>query len=191
MYKPRSTPRLTPNSALITSYDVITLDDLTRNNLGTFKKINEVSLPTSYPDSWYNECLDIAQVVKLAFYNELPVGAIKGRLFNSAHKLPTFEFATTANMNTKIVMNALYIESFAVLEAYRNQGVGSELLSWIISEAKERFVHEIFLHVHVRNEEAIKWYKKKGFVQKDDIVKDYYKEQGLPEPDAVILSISF
>lgn len=170
---------------------VIALDDLTPNNLGTFKKVNEVSLPTSYPESWYQESLAGAQIVKLAFYNELPVGAIKGRLFNTSHKVPTFEFATKANMNTKIVMNALYIESFAVLKAYRSQGVGSRLLEWVISEAKERFVHEAFLHVHVKNEEAIAWYKKKGFVQKDDIVKDYYKEQNLPEPDAVILSITF
>lgn len=161
------------------------------NNLGTFKKINEVSLPTSYPESWYKESLVSAQVVKLAFYNELPVGAIKGRLFNTAHKLPTFEVAATSNMNTKIVMNAIYLESLAVLKAYRHQGVGSELLQWLISEAKERFVHEIFLHVHVKNEDAIAWYKKKGFVQKDEVVKDYYKQQGLADPDALILSITF
>ncbi|OBA24444.1 acyl-CoA N-acyltransferase [Metschnikowia bicuspidata var. bicuspidata NRRL YB-4993] len=170
---------------------VITLDDLTPNNLGTFKKINEVSLPTSYPESWYKESLDSAQIVKLAFYNELPVGAIKGKLFHTSHKLPNFELSTKSNMNTKIVMNALYLESLAVLKAYRNQGVASELLQWIISEAKSRFVHEIFLHVHVENDEAIQWYKKKGFVQKDEVVKDYYKEQGLPQPDAAILSISF
>ncbi|GEQ68384.1 hypothetical protein JCM33374_g2052 [Metschnikowia sp. JCM 33374] len=170
---------------------VITLDDLTPNNLGTFKKINQVSLPTSYPESWYKESLDNGQVVKLAFYNELPVGAIKGRLFNSSKKLPTFEVATTSNMNSKIVMNALYLESLAVLKAYRNQGVGNELLQWIIAEAKQRFVHEIYLHVHVKNDEAIQWYKKKGFVQSEEIVKDYYKEQGLSDPDAAILSITF
>ena len=75
-----------------------------------------------------------------------------------------------------------------MLEKYRNLGIGSELLSWVIEETKKRFIHEIVVHVQANNEKAISWYLKKGFV-KQDLVKDYYKEQGLESPDAYILKL--
>lgn len=168
----------------------VTLDDLYPNNLGTFKIINEVCLPTSYPESWYKDLLNLDQLKKLAFFSELPVGAIKGKLVNLSHRMPTFEVSASGQINSKIVPNAVYIESLAVLPAYRGHGVASQLLNWLISETKERFVHEIALHVHVDNKEALEWYKKKGFVQLEEVVKDYYKQQGLTNPDAFILTLS-
>lgn len=170
----------------------VALDDVTVNNLGTFKIINEVCLPTTYPDSWYENSVKLpSEVSQLAFYSELPVGAIQGKLINLSHKIPSFEVATSILMNTKlkIVHDALYIESLAVLPAYRGKGVGSKLLEWIIKQTKERFVHEIALHVHVDNKEAIEWYKKKGF-QQQEVVKDYYKQQELPNPDAYIFKMT-
>lgn len=170
--------------------DIITLDDLTRNNKGTFKKINEVSLPTKYSDSWYDDALTAGNVVQLAFYTELPVGAIKGKLVNSSHTLPTFEDAMTAQLNSKIVPNAIYIESFAVLQAYRSLGIGTRLLNWLVEQAKERYIHQLLLHVHVDNKEAVAYYEKFGFTS-SGIAQDYYKNQGLQNPHAVILSYFF
>ncbi|SGZ56328.1 CIC11C00000001845 [Sungouiella intermedia] len=171
--------------------DIITLDDLTVNNLGTFKKLILVTLPTTYPESWYKDSLNSDQIVKIAFYSELPVGEIKGKLINSSHNIPTFEVASAVQLNSKIIPNAVYLESLSVLEAYRALGIGSKLLNWAIEEAKLRFVHEIVLHVHVDNTAAIEWYKKKGFSQVGEKVVNYYKEQGLENPDAVILSLKF
>lgn len=168
----------------------VTLDDLTPNNMGTFKVINQVSLPTTYPETWYTDSLHLDQLTKLAFFLELPVGAIKAKLINLAHKVPTFEVATSTQVNSKIVPNAVYLESLAVLAAYRGQGVGLALLDWLISQTKEHFVHEIALHVHVENTEALEWYKKKGFTQLPDVIKDYYKQQELTNPDAYILTMT-
>lgn len=167
---------------------IITLDDLTRNNLGTFKKINTVCLPTAYPDSWYTDSLNPDQIVKLAFYSELPVGAVKGKLINTAHSVASFE-ASAAAVAPKTVPNALYLESLAVLEAYRDKGVGSKLLDWLVEETKLRFVHAIVLHVHVGNTAALEWYKKRGFVQ-GDLVENYYKLQGLADPDAYVMTLA-
>ncbi|PVH17402.1 uncharacterized protein CXQ87_000287 [Candidozyma duobushaemuli] len=169
---------------------IITLDDLTVNNIGTFKKLLQVTLPTSYPETWYNDSFNNDQIVKLAFYSELPVGQIRGKLMNSSHNIPNFESANTSQLPSNSIPNAIYIESFSVLEAYRQLGIGSKLLEWIIEQAKEKFIHEIFLHVHVVNKTVIEWYEKKGFKRSSDVVKDYYKQQGLNEPDAVILTLS-
>ncbi|KAK6460091.1 acyl-CoA N-acyltransferase [Scheffersomyces coipomensis] len=169
--------------------DIVSLDDLTVNNLGVFKKINEVVLPTSYPEQWYKDSLNADQIVKLAYYSELPVAAIKAKTINTSHKAGTYEHMQQQQINSKIIPNAVYIESFAVLPAYRGVGIGKKLLDFIIEETKNKFVHEILLHVHIDNKTTIEWYEKHGFIKDDDIVKDYYKAQGLENPDAYILTL--
>lgn len=168
--------------------DIISLDDLTSNNIGVFKKINEVSLPTTYPESWYKDSLNSDQIVKLAFYSELPVGAVKGKAINTTHKTDSYEVSQQLQLPSEAIPNAVYLESFAVLKAYRNLGIGAKLLEYVIAETKRRFIHEVMLHVHVENSQAIGWYLKHGFIKNGE-VKEYYKEQGLSNPDAVILSI--
>ncbi|KAK6204962.1 acyl-CoA N-acyltransferase [Scheffersomyces amazonensis] len=170
--------------------DIISLDDLTVNNVGVFKKINQVVLPTTYSEEWYKESLEADQIVKLAFYSELPVGAVKAKTINSSHKIVSYENMQQQQINSKIIPNAIYIESLAVLKAYRGLGIGKKLLQFIIEQSKTRFVHEILLHVHVDNTESIEWYEKQGFTKSQDIIKDYYKAQGLENPDAYILSLT-
>lgn len=168
--------------------NIIALDDLTVNNIGVFKKINKVSLPTAYPQPWYTATLESSDIiVQLAFYSELPVGAIRARSFNNNQIKSSFAEALNSATLQK-TPNCMYIESFAVLEKYRNLGIGSELLSWVIKETKNRYIHEIIVHVQASNEKVIDWYLKKGF-RKQDLVKDYYKEQGLESPDAYILTL--
>ncbi len=171
--------------------DIIALDDLTPNNLGVLKKINEVTLPIKYPESWYKQILESSNsIVQLAYYSELPVGGIKARTFHNNHNLKFNDF-----VNNKLLQvlsktpNTVYIESFAVLEAYRGLGIGKKLLNYLIEETKKRFIHEIIIHVSVANHEAISWYKKQGFLQ-GELVTDYYKDQGLESPEAYIFTIA-
>lgn len=167
--------------------DPISLDDLTPNNLGTFKKINSASLPVSYPESWYKDSLNKDQIIALGYYKELPVAAIKLKTISTQHTISSFESGIQQQLNSKILPNAVYIESFAVLEAYRHLGIGTKLLEFAIEKTKQHFVHEITAHVHVDNKEAVEWYLKHGFTKDDAVVKDYYKQQGLPNPDAYII----
>lgn len=169
--------------------DIIALDALTANNLGTFRKINEVTLPTRWPESWYQDSLSSDQIVQLAYYTELPVGAIKAKAINTNHKGSSHSLSQQAQLNSKIVPNAVYLESLAVLKAYQHLGIGSKLLDYLIKATKDKFIHEIVLHVHVDNNEAIDWYSKKGFTR-GEVVKDYYKEQGLENPDAIIFTLT-
>lgn len=179
--------------------EIISLDDITPNNIGVFKKINQVSLPTTYPESWYKDSLNIDQIVKLAFYSELPVGAIKAKLIKFSAKQSFDNIANSKETassgsgvdgtTTKILPNAVYLETLAVLENYESLGIGSKLLNYLIEETKTRFIHEIVLHVASSNTKVIDWYLKRGFVKKEEI-KDYYKEQGLEQPDAWILSLA-
>lgn len=169
--------------------DIISLDDITPNNLGTFKKINQVTLPCHYGDNWYQDSLNSDQIVKLAYYSELPVGCIKAKAINTnPNDLNNFELISNQKLAPKLIPNMVYLESLSVLSSYRNLGIGNRLLNHLIDETKNKFIHEIVLHVHVENKEAIEWYKRHGFEQKD-LIKDYYKNQQLNNPDAYILSI--
>ena len=170
--------------------NIIALDELTVNNVGVFKKINEVTLPCKYPETWYDQSLKSSDtVVQLAYYSELPVGAIKARAFNNTHPTtsPNFEELLASSVLQK-TPNCIYIESFAVLEKYRGLGIGLKLLEWVIEQTKKRFIHEIIIHVHQLDEKVISWYKKRGF-KEGEVAKDYYKNQGMNEPNAVILRL--
>ncbi|RCK59572.1 N-alpha-acetyltransferase 50 [Candida viswanathii] len=174
--------------------DIIALDDLTVNNLGVFKKINEVTLPITYPESWYKQALSSPNtIVQLAYYAELPVGVVKARAFHNNHSLKFNDFVNSNSTGLLGVLsrtpNAVYAESFAVLQAYRGLGIGAKLVEYLKEETKKRFIHEIIIHVHVSNEDAIGWYRKQGFKQ-GELVKDYYKDQGLDNPDAYIFTLS-
>lgn len=46
----------------------IALDDLTVNNKEVLRKINEVVLPTRYPDEFYKNSLESSDFVKLGKY---------------------------------------------------------------------------------------------------------------------------
>lgn len=149
--------------------DIISLDDLTSNNIGVFKKINQSVLPKQFPDLWYKDSLDSSLIVKLAYYAELPVGAIKGRPIN------TKESFNLAVLPSNIIPDAIYIDSLAVLENYQNLTIGKKLLAHLVEETKKKFIHLIILHVQEGNEHALKWYEAQGFV-KGELVKNYYKD---------------
>ncbi|KAI3405991.2 NAT5 [Candida oxycetoniae] len=169
--------------------DIVALDNVTVNNIGVLKKINEVVLPCKYPESWYNQCFTETNIlVQLGYYAEIPVGAIKARVINNYQIKSSFEEEISNSNVLKKTPNCVYIESFAVLPNYRHYGIGSKLLEWLIEQTKKRFVHEIIIHVQTCNESALEWYTKKGF-EKGELVKDYYKNQELDSPDAFVMKL--
>lgn len=158
----------------------IALDSLTPNNVGTFRKINEVCLAVAYDEKWYKQALENGNLVQLAYYSELPVGAVKAHL---VEKEKTPQKFTPLSVLDKLP-NAVYIELLAVLAAYRNLGIGLKLLEWVESAAKERFIHEILLHVQ-KDAETVGWYEKAGYTP-TETVEGYY-EGHLENPAALLM----
>ncbi|KAK9468298.1 acyl-CoA N-acyltransferase [Lipomyces arxii] len=148
----------------------IELDDITPNNIGVLRRINSVVLPTSYSDSWYKDTLTVGELAKFAFFNEIPVGAIRCSL----------ETPPSHKEETKI-----YIMTLAVLSPYREYGIGTKLLEHIIEQAKKMYVKEVYCHVWTENTDALEWYNRRGFEQ-GELVKGYYKKMD-PARDAYIV----
>lgn len=149
----------------------IELDDITVNNQHVLKVINTKVLPTVYPEEFYKGSLN--GFSKFAYYGEVPVGAIKAKLIvPQHHKVPT----------------SVYIESLAVLEPYRHKGIGKKLVEYAIEQAKTSYVHELTLHVWVKQPEVKQWYERLGFEEKE-VIPGYYSQQKLDQPDAVLMSL--
>ena len=67
-------------------------------------------------------------------------------------------------MDTKVLKGHLYIELFAVDEAYRNRGIGTKMLEFSVEEAKRApGINHLSLHVVEKNHLAMKLYERFGF----------------------------
>ncbi|MBT8118530.1 MAG: GNAT family N-acetyltransferase [Gammaproteobacteria bacterium] len=58
------------------------------------------------------------------------------------------------------------IGRMAVLTGYRNQGIGQELLRFVLRTAAEKDINEVYLHAQVS---AIPFYEKQGFISVGEI----------------------
>ena len=62
-----------------------------------------------------------------------------------------------------IIYERMELDNIMVDEEYRNQGIGSKLMAYLISEAINNRVVNITLEVRISNEIARNMYKKFGF----------------------------
>lgn len=98
---------------------------------------------------------------KFAYSNEFVIGAVCARV-EDVEKSET---------------KRLYIMTLAVLAAYRGRGIGSDLLQSLLlyCEKNDARISEIALHVHVSNDDAIRFYTEKFGFTKGPIVENYYR----------------
>ena len=127
------------------------------------RRINTVVFPIQYNEFFYQDVLKRgnAELNKFAYSNEFVIGAVCARvedMENSGRK-------------------RLYIMTLAVLAAYRGRGIGSDLLRSLLQycENEDARVSEIALHVHVSNDDAIRFYTEKFGFTKGPMVENYYR----------------
>jgi len=150
----------------------IDLGEVTQHNIKVLKKVNQVVFPVVYHDNFYKDVLEAGELAKLAFYNDIVVGAVCCRNDTST--------STAGEASRK-----LYIMTLGCLAPYRRLGIGSVMVQHVMDIVeKDGNYDSIFLHVQVNNEDAINFYKNFGF----DIVEtkqQYYKR--IEPADAYVL----
>ena len=97
----------------------------------------QVVFPVVYHDNFYKDVLEAGELAKLAFYNDIVVGAVCCR--NDA--------STTATGES---IRKLYIMTLGCLAPYRRLGIGSVMVQHVMSIVeKDGNYDSIFLHVQV------------------------------------------
>ncbi|KAF9427415.1 hypothetical protein BGZ94_004957 [Podila epigama] len=129
----------------------VQLGDITPNNVGQLKRLNLVLFPVVYAPSFYKEVLEVGEFAKIIYFNDVCVGGV-------CCKKESVAGATTQN---------LYIATLGVLAPYRRLGLGAKLLDHILETASDATttpkVNKVYLHVQFGNDEALEFYKKRGF----------------------------
>lgn len=96
------------------------------------------------------------------------------------------DYEIVAYAGSWIVADEGHITNVAVLEKFRGNGYGEEMVSTLIKELFSRGMVAVFLEVRISNRAAISMYEKLGF----SIIgerKDYYHK---PTENAYIMSIT-
>ena len=95
--------------------------------------------PVVYHDNFYKDVLEAGELAKLAFYNDIVVGAVCCRM----------DISNTSSGETS---RKLYIMTLGCLAPYRRLGIGSRMVQHIMDIVeKDGNYDSIFLHVQVIN----------------------------------------
>jgi len=146
---------------------MISFGPVDKMTIGILRVIHRTLLPVRYSDEIYRTIKEgVMAKGELAYYNnDVAVGEICYRIEKNGD------------------VSKLYIMTIGVLPTYQKLGIATKLLNRIVE--KSEGISEIYLHVSVTNEGAMKFYEKQGFTRLEKVEK-YYKS--LDEGDAYIYS---
>lgn len=134
----------------------VELGDITKHNIKLMRRLNQAIFPVNYNEKFYKDVLEAGELARLAFYNDVVVGAVCCRIENVDSE------------------RRLYIMTLGCLFTYRRLGIGTTLLKHVLDYAFKKGIDNIYLHVQINNTGAIDFYKKFGF-EIVDTKEDYYK----------------
>lgn len=134
----------------------IELGDITKHNIKLMRRLNQATFPVNYNEKFYKDVLEAGELAKLAYYNDVVVGAVCCRI--------------------EVVDNErrLYIMTLGCLFTYRRLGIGTTMLKHVLDYASKKGIDNIYLHVQINNTGAIEFYKNFGF-QIEETKENYYK----------------
>lgn len=160
------------------------IEPCSSQHLKAFRRLTSLLLPIPYPDSFYTETIGnpiINSLTRVVLWGQSSrwtdaagsrdsgavstqlVAAIRCRLLDSVPNDPSEKIPV------------LYISTLGTLSPFRSHGLASQLLHSVARRALENYgAATIMAHVWEANNEALAWYKNRGFqvVGKDDM---YYR----------------
>jgi len=127
--------------------------------------VNSLTLPEHYSDYFYYEILkDFPHTFLVADMEGKVAGYIMCRMEYGLSMTKRFGLAKKG-----------HVISVAVLEEYRNKGIGTKLIHDAIEEIRKESGKECYLEVRITNEGAIELYKRIGF-KVTSTLHGYYKD---------------
>ncbi|KAI4625532.1 hypothetical protein J4E80_002664 [Alternaria sp. BMP 0032] len=137
----------------------VQLVPLTEDLLPAFKRLNTLTLPISYPETFYKETMTEPHhgITLVAVWHSSPTNATLASPTEKPHLVGAVRCRILPSSN-------LYISTIGVLAPYRSHGIAMHLLQTIVKKAVElHSVRCVTAHVWEANEEGMEWYKKRNF----------------------------
>jgi ribosomal protein S18 acetylase RimI-like enzyme len=149
------------------SRGTIELGDVTVHNIKQLRRLNEVVFPVVYNDKFYKDILEVGELAKFAYFNDIVVGAVCCREDHSDGQ------------------RRLYIMTLGCLAPYRRLNIGTVMLEHVLRLCEQDGGYDnVYLHVQISNEGAISFYQKFGF-SIVETKENYYKH--ITPADAYVL----
>jgi ribosomal protein S18 acetylase RimI-like enzyme len=150
----------------------VELVPLTEDNLPAYKRLNSLTLPIAYPDSFYKETMTEPHlgITLVAVWHS-------DSTRNSTSHPPVEQPRLVGAIRCRLLPSSqLYISTIGVLAPYRSHGIAMHLLQAVVKKAVElHSVRSVVAHVWESNEEGLEWYRKRNFetLEKED---GYYRK---------------
>ncbi|KAI8622232.1 acyl-CoA N-acyltransferase, partial [Chytriomyces sp. MP71] len=161
---------------------MITFESVSTERIEQLRVLNQVIFPISYNQSFYHAVLQnsvFCILDHLRTANETCIGAICCRRERNGRRDDGL---------TSGPPDSLYIMTIGILAPYRRLGIGSSLLSSLITRATDDpTLAYIQLHVQITNTEALAFYAKYGFRVVVRVDGYYRLNKGVIPPDAYLL----
>lgn len=170
---PAQTPRVTTPITVLTQKPTIPrlfslqplspnvkIATLTGDLLPSYKRLNALTLPVAYPESFYKETMTepYLGITLVAVWHSAPVDTDDK---DSSSNTPRLVGAIRCRL---LPSSQLYISTIGILAPYRSHGIAMHLLQAVVRKAVElHSVRSITAHVWEANEEGLEWYKKRNF----------------------------
>ncbi|CAO2651308.1 Nn.00g096050.m01.CDS01 [Neocucurbitaria sp. VM-36] len=137
----------------------VQLAPLTEELMPAFKRLNALTLPIPYPESFYKETMTEPHhsITLVALWHASPTSDDSA---NSSSEKPHLVGA----VRCRLLPSQLYISTLGILAPYRSHGIAMHLLQAVVKKAVEMHsVRCVTAHVWEANEEGLEWYKKRNF----------------------------
>ncbi|KAF2029071.1 hypothetical protein EK21DRAFT_68424 [Setomelanomma holmii] len=155
----------------------VELVPLTDELLPAYKRLNALTLPVAYPESFYKETMTepYLGITLVALWHSMPSQTSNGGLSSDPPRL------VGAVRCLLLPSSQLYISTIGILAPYRAHGIAMHLLQGVVRRAVElHSVKSVVAHVWEANEEGLEWYRKHSFevLEKEDTYYRKLRPQG-------------
>lgn len=123
---------------------------LAEDELGSQRERFEDPLPESYYKAF--------EQIENDSNHELIVAELDGEVVGTLHLMLIPSISYQGGLRAQV-------ESVRVDGRYRDRGIGSEMMKWVIERAKERDAHLVQLTTHRSREDAHRFYERLGFTK--------------------------
>ena len=142
-------------------------------HLPALKRITGNLLPVRYPEKFFDGVVSEsipATFSRVALMDGKPVGWIRCRL-------DPFPEPTVPPSKTKPIYNRIYVQALCLLAPYRGLGIATFLLQSVTAPPlpQHHDIAHVYAHVWESNEDALRWYERRGF-QRIMKVDQYYRK---------------